>query len=151
MCSWDRFVLVWPTFENLLLQTFCGTELDRFDQPLNDIKNGGWHLEDLEEDEEYTVRIRTVVNSRTVCFISQKIEEDEDGVFEKLPDTFYTEQQESVNPNRGPTESVWFCNINTKSFLSRKPDNIWFSSDPSLLWVSRREMLLIISTLQVEW
>ena len=71
----------------------------------SDLCNAKWRIEDLKEDKDYTVRVKTVLDGKTICITCKKIENDEDGIFYQLQDTFYAEQRESMNSNGAVTEA----------------------------------------------
>ena len=81
-------------------------------QSASEIKNGQWLIEDLQADEDYTVRVKTVLNGKTICMSSQTISPAEDGIFEKLlasaPNKASYAEPESVNLDLGleMTETV---------------------------------------------
>ena len=51
-----------------------------------EVQNGRWLIEDLQEDlqEDYTVRVMTVLDGKTICLSCKNILQDEDGIFDKL-------------------------------------------------------------------
>ena len=49
-----------------------------------ELRNGRWLIEDLQEDEDYTVRVKTILNGKTICLTCLPILQDEDGSFGKL-------------------------------------------------------------------
>ena len=81
-------------------------------QSASEIQNGQWLIEDLKDDEDYTVRVKTVLNGKTICMSSQTISPAEDGIFEKLltsaPNKASYVEPESVNLDLGleMTETV---------------------------------------------
>ena len=50
----------------------------------SELQNGRWLVEDLQEDKDYTVRVKTILNGKTICLTSQTILQVEDGIFDKL-------------------------------------------------------------------
>ena len=71
----------------------------------NQIKDGGWEIEDLKEDEQYTVRVKTVLDGKTICIVSQKLQLEEDGVLEKIENKCLAKQQESIYSNKEVIEA----------------------------------------------
>lgn len=53
-------------------------------QSASEIQNGQWLIEDLKDDEDYTVRVKTVLNGKTISMSCQTISQAEDGIVEKL-------------------------------------------------------------------
>ena len=75
-------------------------------EPTESFHNGVWSLENLQEDENYTVRVKTILNGKTVSIISKSIVEGEVGTLDKIQKASYKEERESMNSNREATESV---------------------------------------------
>ena len=79
-------------------------------QSTSEIQNGQWLIEDLKYDEDYTVRVKTVLNGKTICMSSQKISQTEDGIVEKLLASTSIKasfvQTKSVNSDLEMTEIV---------------------------------------------
>lgn len=75
-------------------------------EPTEGFNKGVWSLENLQEDENYTVRVKTILNGKTVSIISKSIVEGEVEAFAKLQEASYKEERESMNSNREATESV---------------------------------------------
>ena len=77
-------------------------------QSESDLQNGRWLIEDLQDDEDYTVRVKTVLNGKTICMTCQTILQDEDGIFDRLaasvPDKDSYVEPVSLNLD---TETVW--------------------------------------------
>ena len=79
----------------------------------SDLQNGRWLIEDLQADEDYTIRVKTVLNGKTICMTCQPILQDEDGIFDKLaasvPDKDSYVEPVSLNLDHGleMTETVW--------------------------------------------
>ena len=81
-------------------------------QSASEIQNGQWLIEDLKDDEDYTVRVKTVLNGKTISMSCQTISQAEDGMFEKLlasaPNKATFVQPKSLNSDLGleMTETV---------------------------------------------
>ena len=81
-------------------------------QSTSEVQNGRWLIEDLQEDEDYTVRVKTILNGKTISVTSQTILQDEDGIFDKLaasaPNKVNYVEPESLNLDLGleMTETV---------------------------------------------
>ena len=81
----------------------------------NQIRKEGWQIEDLKEDEEYTVRVKTVLDGKTICIISQKLELAEDGVLDKIENKCLTKKQESIYSNKEVIEAVGIASDQTEN------------------------------------
>ena len=81
-------------------------------QSTSEVQNGRWLIEDLQDDEDYTVRVKTILNGKTISVTSQTILQDEDGIFDKLaasaPNKASYVEPESLNLDLGleMTETV---------------------------------------------
>ena len=61
----------------------------------SELKNGRWLIEDLQTDEDYTVRVKTILNGKTICMSSQNISQDQEGIFDKLVAASAVQNKES--------------------------------------------------------
>ena len=77
-----------------------------------EVQEGRWLVDDLQEDEDYTVRVKTILNGKTISMSCRTISPDEDGIFDKLaasgPNKASYVEPESLNRDLGleMTETV---------------------------------------------